>query len=227
MSEWSEIPTVYTRLRFRSEGELPTLFRCGDGVSISGAGPADVNGEKIICAIGGGEGVLDYVVVTGLLEQAVTQTEGSVRIERSVPEMDYVIECQNRLWGCRYGTENGKSLNEIYCCALGDFKNWRQYMGLSTDSWTASVGSDGPWTGAVRECDFCVDFEANAGCRRVGHGGAQICGIGDDEPCVCLCGGENGCCDGDWQAHCRKFYHNCAFCDTRQRSDSGIGVDLI
>ena len=37
MSEWSEIPTVYTKLRFRSEGELPTLFRCGDGVSISGA----------------------------------------------------------------------------------------------------------------------------------------------------------------------------------------------
>ena len=161
MSEWSEIPTVYTRLRFRSEGELPTLFRCGDGVSISGAGPADVNGEKIICAIGGGEGVLDYVVVTGLLEQAATQTEGSVRIERSVPEMDFVIECQNRLWGCRYGTENGKSLNEIYCCALGDFKNWRQYMGLSTDSWTASVGSDGPWTGAVNYLGCPTFFKEN------------------------------------------------------------------
>ena len=161
MGEWSEIPTVYTKLRFRSEGELPGLFSVCDGVSISGAAPDGIDGDKVLCAVGGGDGVLDYIVVTGLLEQAATQTEGSVRIERRVPELDFVIECQNRLWGCRYGTENGKSLNELYCCALGDFKNWRQYMGLSTDSWTASVGSDGPWTGAVNYLGCPMFFKEN------------------------------------------------------------------
>lgn len=161
LGEWNEIATVYTKLRFRSEGELPGLFSVYDGVTISGAAVDAVNGDKILQAVGGGDGVLDYIVVAGLLEQAVTQTEGSVRLTRSVPEMDYVIECQNRLWGCRYGSEGGKSLNEIYCCALGDFKNWRQYMGLSTDSWTASVGSDGPWTGAVNYLGCPMFFKEN------------------------------------------------------------------
>ena len=63
--------------------------------------------------------------------------------------MDFVCQCQNRLWGCRYGLQEGRVVNEIYASALGDFKNFRQFLGLATDSWTASVGSDGPWTGAV------------------------------------------------------------------------------
>ena len=161
MSEWTEIPTVYTRLRFISEGELKRLFRKNDGVSITGALPETINGDHVIRAIGGGGGELDYIVVTGLLDEAVTQTTGSVHIERRVPEMDFVIECKNRLWGCRYGMTEGRSLNEIYCCALGDFKNWRQYMGLSTDSWTASVGSDGPWTGAVNFQGYPMFFKEN------------------------------------------------------------------
>jgi hypothetical protein len=161
MSEWTEIPTVYTRLRFISEGELGGLFRKNDGVSITGAAVEAVNGEHVICAIGGGSGERDWLAVTGLLDGALTQTTGTVRIERRTPEMDFVIECKNRLWGCRYGMTEGKNLNEIYCCALGDFKNWRQYMGLSTDSWTASVGSDGPWTGAVNFQGYPMFFKEN------------------------------------------------------------------
>ena len=159
--EWTAEESVCTRLRFISEGELPQLFRAGDGVTISGAEAEGVNGEKILCAVGGGEGVLDYAVVTGLLDEALTQRQGSVLIERRVPEMDFVIECRNRLWGCRYGVSGGEMLNELYCCALGDFKNWRQYQGLSTDSWTASVGSDGPWTGAVSYLGYPTFFKEN------------------------------------------------------------------
>ncbi|MBO5497092.1 MAG: hypothetical protein J5967_06765, partial [Oscillospiraceae bacterium] len=118
--EWTVEESVCTRLRFISEGELPRLFRAGDGVTVSGAKAENVNGEKILLAVGGGEGVLDYLVVVGLLDEALTQNTGSVLIERRVPEMDFVIECRNRLWGCRYGAQDGKSLNEIYCCALGD-----------------------------------------------------------------------------------------------------------
>ena len=160
-SEWMAIPTVYTKVEFISEGEVPGLFKEYDGLTISGAEVGNVNGEKVIYAVGGGDGVLDYIVVVRLLEQAITQTEGFVKLERRTPDLDFVVECQNRLWGCRYGVSDGKNLNEIYCCALGDFKNWRQYMGLSTDSWTASVGSDGPWTGAINYLGHPMFFKEN------------------------------------------------------------------
>ena len=160
-SSWLSIPTVYTKLSFVSQGEIPTLFRPYDGVSISGAAVEAVNGEKILYAVGGDLQHMDYVVVPGLLEQAVTQTEGAVTLSRKVPELDYVIECRNRLWGCRYGHSGEKELNELYCCALGDFRNWRQFLGASTDSWTASVGSDGPWTGAVSYLGYPMFFKEN------------------------------------------------------------------
>lgn len=155
--DWIEIPTVYTKITFVSYGEIPALFKEHDGVTISGAGADVANGDKVICSLGGNANTKDYVVVAGLLEQAVTQSSGYVKIERRAPDLDYVVECRNRLWGCRYGD----GLNEIYCCALGDFKNWRQYMGLSTDSWTASVGSDGPWTGAVSFMGCPLFFKEN------------------------------------------------------------------
>lgn len=44
---------------------------------------------------------------------------------------------------------DGVALNEIYACKLGDFKNWNTFMGLSTDSYTVSVGTDGKFTGCA------------------------------------------------------------------------------
>ena len=155
--DWIELPTVYTKITFISYGELPGLFQQYDGVTISGADVDACNGDKVIYALGGDDNTFDYVVVAGLLEQVVTQTSGYVKIERKAPDLDFVTECQNRLWGCRFdGT-----LNESYCCALGDFKNWKQFMGLSTDSWTASVGSDGPWTGAISFMGYPMFFKEN------------------------------------------------------------------
>ena len=66
------------------------------------------------------------------------------------PEMDYVIECGNRLWGCRAGTDRqGNPVNEIYASKLGDFRNWNCFMGLATDSYAVTVGTQGPFTGAI------------------------------------------------------------------------------
>lgn len=162
MDAWIELPAVYTKLTFTTQGQIGGAFGEYDGVEISGAAFADINGSKILYAVGGEEGTeADYIVITGLLENSFTQEEGSVTVKREVPQMDFVCECQNRLWGCFYGVQDGKTLNEIYCCALGDFKNWRQYMGLSTDSWTASVGSDGQWTGAVNYLGYPTFFKEN------------------------------------------------------------------
>ena len=158
---WTEIPTVYTKISFTSRGQLPTLFRQYDGVKISGSQIEALNGEKILYAVGGDANCDDYAVVIGLLEESCTDERRELTIRRELPRMDYVCECQNRLWGCFYGNTNGENLNEIYCSALGDFRNFRQYLGLSTDSWTASVGSDGPWTGAVNYLGSPCFFKEN------------------------------------------------------------------
>lgn len=161
LGEWIEVPSVYTRLSFTSMGELPMLFKLNDGVEISGAKLEDINGAKLISAIGGDSESPDYIVFPGLIDAAFTQNEGCITISRRVPDMDFVVECRNRLWGCKYGSRDGENLNEIYCCALGDFKNWQQYAGLASDSWTASVGSDGPWTGAVNFMGYPTFFKEN------------------------------------------------------------------
>ena len=159
---WVELTTVYTKLTFTTQGAVSGLFSANDGVVISGAAFDDANGDKVLYAVGGEENAeADYIVIAGLLDHEFTQESGTVTIKREVPALDYVCEAQNRLWGCFYGNNGEDNINEIYCCALGDFRNWRQYLGLSTDSWTASVGSDGPWTGAVNYLGYPTFFKEN------------------------------------------------------------------
>ena len=75
--------------------------------------------------------------------------------------MDYVVESGNRLWGCKYGIVNGQAVNAIYASKLGDFKNWNCYAGLSTDSYAASRGSDGAFTGAADYLGNPLFFKEN------------------------------------------------------------------
>ena len=149
---WIGVATVYTKIQAVGIGKP---FREGDGVEISGAaygGDSDVvqaqfeelNGTKIIYAKDE-----DYIVVVGLIDLTYEQTEGTVTVKRAVPDMDYVCEAQNRIWGCKYGMVDGKPVNEIYASKLGDCKNWRCFAGLATDSYAAARGSDGVFTGAV------------------------------------------------------------------------------
>lgn len=157
LSCWVELTGVYVKLSFISEGEIPGLFNKLDGVRISGAAVEDLNGSKILYGLGTDKAGRDYILLQGLITESISQSEGSVTIERRLPQMDYVCQCRNRLWGCRWGG----GLNEIYCCALGDFKNWEQFLGLSTDSWRASVGVEGEWTGAVCFMDSPCFFKAS------------------------------------------------------------------
>ena len=156
---WSEVVAVFTKVSFPTNGILPQLFRQGDGVEISGLDD-ELSGTKYIYMLGGSGAESDYLVLGGLVGPAGSETK-SVLIKRQMPDMDFIVECQNRLWGCKYGIVDGKTVNELYCSALGDFRNWRQYQGLSTDSWAASVGSDGIWTGACNYLGHPVFFKEN------------------------------------------------------------------
>lgn len=174
--QWISIESVYAKLTFTTQGQLPEKFSLYDGVSVAGAHFEGLNGSKIIYGIGGGESESDYIVLVSEPVSPGHFDGGSITIKRTVPETDYVCQCRNRLWGCRYGNDGAGNINELYACALGDFKNWNQFMGLSTDSWRASVGSDGVWTGAVNYLGTPIFFKEN--ClhelkRRDGFGGRR------------------------------------------------------
>lgn len=162
---WVSIATTYVKISAAGIG-LP--FNVYDGVSISGVENsqlADLNNTMIIWAKDDrevdGEKVSDWIVVTGVLD-AVTSQDNPITVKRSMPDMDFIIESENRLWGCRYGVaKNGEVVNEIYASKLGDFKNWNCFMGISTDSYAATVGTDGQFTGAIAHLGHPIFFKEN------------------------------------------------------------------
>lgn len=146
---WVSIPTTYIKI---SHAGIGKAFEKYDGIEISGleeTGASSLNGSAVVW-----EKNDDYIVVVGILDEVV-EVDTPITISRNMPNMDFVVESENRLWGCRYGESiNGKIVNEIYASKLGDFKNWSCYMGLSTDSYAASCGTDGKFTGAITHMGY-------------------------------------------------------------------------
>lgn len=146
---WVSVDATYVRV---SAPGIGAAFRTGDAVELSGA-PEGVALTGTVAALG-----QDFLLLPGLLEGEVSP-DTPVTVSRCVPDMDYVIECGNRLWGCRYGVNRkGAVVNEIYASALGDFRNWQRFDGLSTDSYAVSLGTDGPFTGAVQHMGYPLFF---------------------------------------------------------------------
>ncbi|MDY4221628.1 MAG: hypothetical protein SOX71_03880, partial [Candidatus Faecousia sp.] len=117
---WVSVEKTYLRLSYPGIG---AAFREGDGISVTGA-PQEVASQCVITARDA-----DYLVVPGLLEGELLWN-APITLSRRLPIMDFVIECENRLWGCRYGPNSqGEIVNEIYASKLGDFKNWYCFQG--------------------------------------------------------------------------------------------------
>lgn len=89
----------------------------------------------------------DYIIVAGLLNEN-RELSTDLVVEMKIPDLDYVCEANNRIWGCTYSEKDGTITNELRCCSLGDFRNWYRFEGTSQDSYVATVGSDGNFTGA-------------------------------------------------------------------------------
>ena len=166
---WVTIGTTYVKI---SSAGIGKPFEKYDGISISGLKDKvlydNVTGKPIedtseLAALEGAAVVWDkgenHIVVVGIMD--VTRTiNNSITISRKMPHMDFIVESKNRLWGCRYGENiNGEVVNEIYASKLGDFKNWNCFMGLSTDSYAVSVGTDGQFTGAITHLGYPLFFK--------------------------------------------------------------------
>lgn len=182
--EWVEVATTYVKIAATGIGTGLNVY---DGITVSGlelkelVEPTEeeqaawerlnalvkaLNGSKIVYY-----GGTDYIVVAGLINQTVAEGDlktATIKADRKVPDLSYIVESNNRLWGCQYGLVNGQVVNEIHASALGDFRNWERYLGNSQDSYTASVGTDGPFTGAVAQKGYPVFFKE--GCIHQVHG---------------------------------------------------------
>ncbi len=141
---WMPMAETYVRISCAGIGKN---FETYDGVTLSGFEKEDLNGSHIIRDKGD-----DFITVTGIIPNTINQTE-SISVERRTPEMDFVVESGNRIWGCN------SEKNEIYASKLGDPKNFDSYMGISTDSYAVTVGSDGEFTGAVAFRGYVIFFK--------------------------------------------------------------------
>lgn len=131
--EWVSIATTYVRISASGIGES---FRAGDVVEISGAAEESINGAHELETV-----AADSVTVTGIIPGQVTQTSG-LKLARSVPQMDFVCELNNRIWGC------SSAKHEIYACKQGDATNWLSYDASAGASYSATIGSAGDFTAA-------------------------------------------------------------------------------
>lgn len=86
----------------------------------------------------------------------------TISVRRQVPDMDYICESGNRLWGVSNAQEN-RIWNEetksydtftsrcVYASALGLPERFWDFEGVSTDSYQVAVGGEGDFTAI---CDF-------------------------------------------------------------------------
>ena len=159
---WTNVVTTYVKIQTAGIGKS---FAQYDGVRLSV--PEEMNFETAdqLKALNGAAIVYakedDAIVVVGILDEETT-IQGIVSVSRKMPLMDFVIENDNRLWGCRYGLDSsGEVVNRLYSCKTGDFKNWDCYMGISTDSYYVNLGSDGQFTGAITHAGYPLFFKEN------------------------------------------------------------------
>ncbi len=74
-------------------------------------------------------------------DKAVPEDESVLTLTRTVPEMNYICERDNRLFGVC------SSDNTVVASKLGQPLNYRYFSGTSVDSYSVEVGSDGEFTG--------------------------------------------------------------------------------
>lgn len=174
---WSAIELNWCRIECKGIG---ADFAVWDTVTLSGIKDDDggywkgLKGDRIVYARGedwvqvraepGGDYFYGTLTKSGdvirwkSIDGKGSGLEGSpdpFRLERRVPDLDYLTECDNRLWGC------SKAENAIYGCKLGDPTNWFSYRGTAADSYAVTVGSDGEFTGAATCMGYALFFKEN------------------------------------------------------------------
>ena len=142
-----------------TNGTLPiTGFAVGDAVQITatGEGTDDLNISAVIQAVDSTSITFPdetFISVIAEGETEKTVTAATIKVERACPDLDYVMESNNRLWGV------SNKDNTIYACKLGDPTNWAYFQNTSLDSYYAEQGTDGEWTGCAAYSTHLLFFK--------------------------------------------------------------------
>ncbi len=164
-ARWSGNALTFTNGRlYEEDAEANTLqcagvrwadhFRAGDAVTIEGCTVHPKNNKTPVIREIDGDKLYFYEHVFELNgekgDQAYTET-GNLTVTRKLPELKYLCENENRLWGCDDTT--------IYASKLGDIFNWNVFEGLATDSYAVDTGSAGAFTGCCSFLGYPVFFK--------------------------------------------------------------------
>lgn len=131
------------------EGAVLPDFSVGDAVTISGCSTPENNKTAIIEEIDGNKLIFlenCFVIPEGESEY----TEEKITLSRKIPDLDYLCEHQNRLYGCRGDT--------VYVSKLGNPLVWYNYEG-SAGAWTSDVGSPGDFTACFSYGSYVYFFK--------------------------------------------------------------------
>lgn len=150
---WVDLPTTHIKLEHKGIGNG---IEAGQELELSGFGVLD--GIHRVASVGD-----TFMVLEGCLDKYSVffgEPAKPILIKRPLPLMDFVCEHQNRIFGCRYGLNaKGEFVNEIYASKLGDPSSFYDFQGLSTDSYAASCGSEGAFTGIFSHMGYVVFFK--------------------------------------------------------------------
>lgn len=138
---------LYVRM---SASGIGAGFKAGDVVLIENSKVESLNGYRQLQTVYDNE-----IVLLGTMAQNTDTQPGSVTISRTTPDMDYMTESDNRIWGCN------SEKHEVYACKLGDPTNWHSYQGLASDAYALTIGSVGDFTGAVTHLGYVYFFKEN------------------------------------------------------------------
>ena len=123
------------------------VFKVGDGVALSCPGSAYDGVSFVISKIGPAS------IHTSAHIFTTEELVDSVTITRKIPNLDFICEKDNRL----YGVNNSEKT--IYVSALGDPTNMYAYEGISTDSYAVAVGGEGDFTGCCKYAESVLFFK--------------------------------------------------------------------
>lgn len=121
-------------------GDLTACFAAGDAVTLSGCTTKTENNKDFVIK----SLTADTITVTDSTFTAAEEAGAAIVLERKVPEMDFICESENRLWGC------SSQAQTIYASSMGDPTNFNVFEGLSTDSYALAVGTEGEFTGCCK-----------------------------------------------------------------------------
>ncbi|MBQ1244929.1 MAG: hypothetical protein IIX94_04210, partial [Clostridia bacterium] len=147
----SEANTIYN-----SRVWWKNFFKVGDAVTISGATKHPENNTTLIIREINDHSLKFYdnsfKLNQGTDGKLLAYTEDEVvTISRTMPDLDFICENDNRLWGCKGDT--------VYASKLGDLTNWNVFDGIASDSYAVDVGTPGDFTGCFTYLGYPCFFK--------------------------------------------------------------------